>query len=262
MLFYEPPPTQADVHFRLFGFPVRVSPWFWIVALMFGVSGNSDPVMTLTWVVAAFLSILVHELGHAFLQRKFGGHPRVTLHGFGGLTICEDCDRSPGSQILISLAGPFAGFLFALLVVAVVRLSGHAIGFALSENQIDPRVAGARSVIIQPLVFVLAYFTTFDSNPLNHLVADLLQINILWGVLNLFPIYPLDGGRVSRELLTLGNPRRGVVASLWLSVFAAGVVAAYALWERWFVVILMFGYLAYLSYRTIAAYEQHWRGGQ
>jgi len=261
MLLYEPPPTQADVHFRLFGFPVRVSPWFWIVALLFGVSGNSNPVMTLTWVAVAFVSILIHELGHALLQRNFGGHPRITLHGVGGLAICEDCDRSPRSQILISLAGPFAGFLFALVVVAVVRLSGHGIGFALSPERIDPRVAGGGAVILQPLVWAYAYFAPFTSDPVNHLVADLLQINILWGVLNLFPIYPLDGGRVAREVFTLGNPRRGIVASLWLSVVTAGAVAAYALWQNWFIMTLLFGYLAYISYQTIRAYEQHWRGG-
>jgi stage IV sporulation protein FB len=126
MLLYEPPPTQADVHFRLFGFPVRVSPWFWVMALLLGVSGGpADPVETLLWVGVVFFSILVHELGHAFAQQSYGGHPRITLHGFGGLAICEDCDRSPRSQILISLAGPLAGFCLAGLVILILALSRH-----------------------------------------------------------------------------------------------------------------------------------------
>jgi len=48
---------------------------------------------------------------------------------------------------------------------------------------------------------------------------------------------------------------------LWLSVVTAGAVAAYALWQNWFIMTLLFGYLAYISYQTIRAYEQHWRGG-
>ena len=109
----EPPPTPADLHFRLFGFPIRVHPFFWVVILILGMGGlgggQADPVETLIWVAVAFISILVHELGHAVLQRRYGGHPWITLYGMGGLSSCDDCDRSPVSQILISAAGPVAG---------------------------------------------------------------------------------------------------------------------------------------------------------
>jgi stage IV sporulation protein FB len=248
MLLYEPPPTQADVHFRLFGFPVRVSPWFWIVALLFGVSGGpADPIETLLWVSVILVSVLVHELGHAFMQQHYGGHPRITLHGFGGLTICEDCDRSPGRQIVVSLAGPLAGFCLAGLVILILIVSGHFERFRPSMLPVQwmPYDIG------QPGKLSLR----------DELILMLLVVNIFWGAITLLPIYPLDGGRVAREVFTLGNARRGIVASLWLSVFAAGGVAAYALWQRWFVMVLLFGYLAYLSYRTIRAYEQQLRGG-
>ena len=115
MLLGEPPPTQADLHFRVFGIPVRVHPLFWIVTLFLGLAAARRPIRceTLIWVAVVFVSILVHELGHALMQRYFGGHPWITLYGFGGLASCNDCDRSPRSQILISLAGPVAGFLLA-----------------------------------------------------------------------------------------------------------------------------------------------------
>ena len=70
-------------------------------------------------------------MGHAFLQRYYGGHPWITLYSFGGLASCNDCDRSPRSQILISLAGPVAGFLLAGLVIVVLRLTGHSDRFCL-----------------------------------------------------------------------------------------------------------------------------------
>ncbi|NOZ40262.1 MAG: hypothetical protein GXP24_08560 [Planctomycetes bacterium] len=82
----EPPPTQADVHFRVLGIPVRVHPFFWIITLIIGMRGDSaPPAEVLSWIVAVFVSILIHELGHALVQRRFGGQPRIVLHGMGGL---------------------------------------------------------------------------------------------------------------------------------------------------------------------------------
>src|SRR5687768_2889887 len=130
MFLVEPPPTQADLHFRLFGIPVRVHPFFWLVTLLLSMSGQGtklDPVDALIWVAVVFISILIHELGHAFLQRRYGGHPRITLYSLGGLASCDDCDRSPSRQILISLAGPVAGFLFAAVLLLATYFSGHAV---------------------------------------------------------------------------------------------------------------------------------------
>jgi hypothetical protein len=129
MLIGEPAPTQADVHFRLAGVPVRVHPYFWIVTLIMGMggfrAGKADPVESLVWVAIVFVSILVHEMGHATMQRIYGGHPWITLYGLGGLASCNDCDRSPLRQIIILLAGPCAGFLLAAFVVAVLMARGH-----------------------------------------------------------------------------------------------------------------------------------------
>ena len=81
----EPPPSQYDLHFSLFGFPVRVHPMFWLVTLMLGYQ-SGDAAAVLTWIVAVFLSILVHELGHALVMRAYGLRPWIVLHGMGGLT--------------------------------------------------------------------------------------------------------------------------------------------------------------------------------
>src|SRR4051794_41088064 len=96
MLLGEPAPTQGDLHFRLFGFPVRVHPFFWLTTVIFGMGGGpADPQRTLVWVGIVFVSILAHELGHATMQRFYGGHPWITLYGLGGLASCNDCSRSP-----------------------------------------------------------------------------------------------------------------------------------------------------------------------
>ncbi len=264
MLLGEPAPSQADLHFRLFGFPVRVHPFFWVVSLLLGMGGigggQAVPVNVLIWIAVMFVSILVHELGHAFLQRFYGGHPWITLYSFGGLASCNDCDRAPRSQIAILLAGPGAGFLFAAFIVLVLRLSGHYVGFALNQTQIDLEALNLQRVLIQPMGPFLAFFEPLTSRPLNTMIGDLLQINILWGLVNLFPIYPLDGGQIARELFTLGNPRQGIEQSLQLSIGAAILVAIYGvLVTRSIFLALMFGFLAYGSYQALQSYRSHWR---
>lgn len=261
MFAAEPPPSQADLHFRIFGFPVRVSPWFWGVAVMLVIGGGKrvDPIEALVWVAVMFVSILVHELGHAFAQRHYGGRPWIVLYGFGGLAISDDRDRTPRSQILISLAGPAAGFLLAVLVMLIVRLSGRQIGFLPPGDGVDFEALGVSSVIIQPLIAFRAYFEPFNSKVTDQLVADLLQINILWGLINLMPIYPLDGGRVSRELFTLSQPRRGIVQSLWLSAGVATGFGIFGLLRGSIFTAFMFGYLAYANYQNIQAYDRHYR---
>src|SRR3954451_9356765 len=132
MLLGEPAPTQGDIHFRFLGIPVRIHPFFWVTSVFLGIgSKDADPMDILVWVGVVFVSILVHEFGHATMQRRYGGHPRVTLYGLGGLASCNDCDRSPLRQILILLAGPGAGFLLAGIIVAILKALGHLDGFTL-----------------------------------------------------------------------------------------------------------------------------------
>lgn len=242
MFLVEPPPSQADLHFSLFGFPVRVSPWFWAVSALMGIRGATGPTDLLTWVAVVFVSILVHELGHAFAMRHYGWQPRVTLYAMGGLASYDRASSyrqghsSPRSQILISLAGPAAGFALASLVIAALYVAQRKVNFSFD------------------ITVGTGQYLEFHS-PTYMLVRDLLFVNIFWGLINLLPVYPLDGGQVAREILTLGNPHNGIVQSLWLSVFTgAGLaIAGLMLFNQLFMAIL-FGYLAYSSYQTLQRY--------
>lgn len=84
-----------------------------------------------------------------------------------------------------------------------------------------------------------------------------MLINLFWGLINLAPIWPLDGGHVARELLTrFLKPSTGIVASLWLSTITASLVAVLlwlstrSLWNA-----VLFGALAYQSYQALVAYR-------
>ena len=172
-----------------------------------------------------FVSILVHELGHAFMQRFYGGHPWITLYGFGGLASCDDCDRSPRSQIHHFAGRAGGGFLAGRCCICRAVLSRLRIavkGFRMRAS--DP----VQWIWFDPVTISRLCQAVYVGS-CNDVVCELLQVNILWGLVNLLPIYPLDGGRIARELFTLGNPRQGIVQSLWLSIGVAVLMAVYAL---------------------------------
>jgi stage IV sporulation protein FB len=246
-LFQVPPPTRYDLNFNLVGFPVRIHPLFWVIALLLGYSGGI--VQMLIWVLAIFVSILIHELGHALAFRFYGQDSSIILHFSGGLTVPESISWggrtanvgfSPNQQIFISLAGPFAGFLLAALVAAGVTFSGGSI--------VSSYLLG---VIPLPVMAVLP----IGGSIVQSLVMALLWINIFWGFINLMPIYPLDGGQVARSLLLKNDPLDGVRKSLWLSVIAGGAVAAAGFFFLGSIYMaILFGFLAFQSYQSLQGY--------
>jgi len=245
LLFQVPPPTRYDLRFNLAGFPVRVHPLFWLIAVLLG-SSSGDLLQILIWVFVVFISILIHELGHALAFRRFGLSSQIILHFSGGLTVPEstlwgsrwaNVALGPNEQIFISIAGPGAGFLFAALIVGGVILSGGSI--------ITTRLLG---IIPLPGFALLP----FGGNILASFVTALLWVNIFWGFINLMPVYPLDGGNVARYILLQVDPVDGVRKSLWVSVITGGLIALVAFFLLHSVYMaLLFGFLAFQSYQTL-----------
>jgi len=182
--FYKRQITVAHI----FGIPVRFDyRWFivfilsaWLIAVnlsrggMFIGSFRLQPVGTATaWVLGVittlglFLSVLVHELSHAFMGRSEGIEiEEIVLHPFGGLARLRNEPENPRAEFRIAVAGPAASFLIG--VVSFVLL----------------------------LPIVRAGYTTAAS------ILFLISAgNLLLAVFNLFPGYPLDGGRVLRAIL-------------------------------------------------------------
>jgi membrane-associated protease RseP (regulator of RpoE activity) len=166
--------------------------------------------------------------------KRYGWKSYVVLHGMGGLACPEGSWRQPPagkSQIFISAAGPGAGFVFAAVLVALLLIFGRTVSF------LDWDI-GRGDPLEDPLAYIL--------------VAHLLYINILWGIFNLAPVYPLDGGQISRALLSRRSEQEGVRLSLWLSVWCGIFFAiAGAIWFRSVFFPLFFGYLAFASYDVL-----------
>ncbi len=235
-MFMEPPPSQGDVHFSLLGFPVRIHPMFWLMTLLLGMA--IPPPMFIFWIPAVVICILLHELGHAAVMRAFGYEASIVLYSFGGLAIPRGRRmgfRQPGpwGQILISLAGPGSGFLLA----AVLAAGLHAMGWLL----IHFPDGSLRDFMLLPIIPNHEKISTF--------IFFVFQITIWWGVINLLPILPLDGGQVAQQVFELLHPREAVRNSLILSVIVGGLMAfvAFAKWNDWYLGIL-FVWLTYSNF--------------
>jgi len=193
----EPDRTPYDLNFRLFGIPVRVHPLFWLGAALLGAPTLTAGLGYLAiWIAVVFVSILVHELGHAFAFRRFGSRSHIVLWMFGGLAVPHAGIAGRWRRIVASLAGPAAGFVLCALVWGSARLT-------------DWPVTGGKPVV--------------------YLYVALFLVNLYWGVMNLLPVFPLDGGQVSRELCDAKWRGRGFAVALKISIGTAVAVAVYSL---------------------------------
>jgi Zn-dependent protease len=199
----------------------------------------------LVWVAVVFIAILVHELGHALAFRRFGLSSQIILHFAGGLTVPEatlwgsrwaNVALGPNQNIFISLAGPGAGFLTAALIIAIVFALGGSVG-----------IDWLFGFIPLPVIARLP----FGGWILGSLLATLLGVNVFWGLINLVPVYPLDGGSVTRNVLLQVDPIDGIRKSLWISVIVGALIALAALLSVQIFLAILFGLLAFQSYQSL-----------
>ena len=190
------PPTPLDVRFRLFRFPVRVSLFFWLAMALLGQhTFAAGAAVGLIWVACGFLSILVHELGHGFAFRRYGTPASIELMAFGGVAIPSYPLASATRRLLVAAAGPAAGFLL--------------VGLVYGSNALADWESTAREA-------KFAY-------------SFLILVGLAWNLFNLLPVWPLDGGRILRELLVLAGRRRPDRTAFLVSMLLAGALGVYGL---------------------------------
>jgi Zn-dependent protease len=191
---------------NIFGIPVKIDPSFLLVCAVLAAGRLSQPSFLVEWLAVIFVSILIHELGHALVVRSFGLSPQIMLYSMGGLTSWrEEKDVSHAKHIAISLAGPFAGFIFGGIVylteIALPDLFGDRIG-------------------------IQAY-------------SDLMFVNFGWGIFNLLPILPLDGGNVAYSVEQWVTKKQSGIITRVVSLLVAGAVGLWAISIGWMWVILL-----------------------
>ncbi|HEX7492071.1 MAG TPA: hypothetical protein VF337_10260, partial [Candidatus Limnocylindrales bacterium] len=184
--------------------------------VLIGVGVRHDAFFVIEWVVVVAISILIHELGHAFALRSYNINPEIRLWGMGGLTT-SGFQLSPRKSILVSLAGPAIGIPVAIMVM-----------------------------VIRPWLP--------DVEPIRTIAGDLIFINLLWGVVNLLPIAGLDGGNIVTNLFTLAMGDRGRTPGLVLvgvASIAIAVAAAVVGFIYLTVVIAFFALMSPEPYLTL-----------
>jgi Zn-dependent protease len=252
----EPARSPYDLSFNLFGFPVRVHPGFFVLPVVFGGSAagaaENPGVLILIFMMVFFVSILVHELGHSLALRYFGVPSRIVLYWMGGLAIHENSawggrQLTPNQQIVVSLAGPLAGFSLAAVVVGVVLALGGTLVF---------QVLG-----MFPMLTGNWTGTAIESNSsLQILFGVALFCNIVWNLLNLAPVLPLDGGRVCQELCTKADYSNGMRNALMISMIAGGLIAFLGFMSRDNFVGIFFALLAISAWMTLQQISGRGRG--
>ncbi|MDG2221268.1 MAG: site-2 protease family protein [Rubripirellula sp.] len=258
MLIQEPGQSPYDLRFELLGFPVRVAWTFWAASLVFGyglvqtldnllavLSPGVLPLLLL-WTACLFVSILIHELGHALAFRQNGIRASIVLYYLGGLAIPTGSYSSRGSgglnpkqDIWVSFAGPLAQLLSAAVLGGVVVLMGYRLTvlewmpgpFASIPGTLE----GKELALDSPGLFALVTFYMFPS--------------VLWALLNLIPVWPLDGGHIMRSSILLNGGN--VVQALWVSVIVAGFMAFYGFSNGQQFLGFMFVMLGVSSYQAI-----------
>lgn len=233
------------LRFTIFGIPVVVEPWFWVVTAVFGnaigAMGSSDPTVYMwvgVWMAICFISILVHELGHAVTGIRLGGGSTwIKLWSMGGLAYNQGGRFTPKTRAMMIIAGPGAGLCLFVIVASVTMVMWpkgvgfevlwHWMIFSLNPNDMS-----------YPTQAVF-----WENIPKMRVLKTLVMINFWWSLVNLLPVYPLDGGQLidcfmksRKKMHQIGMITGAVVAAIGYFYFGS------------FYVAILFGFLAYQNY--------------
>src|SRR5687768_7205337 len=165
--------TEVKVHLTFF---ILVA--FWAMA-GYQQGGPAGALLATLSLLALFLCVLLHEFGHILMARRFGVRtPDVILLPIGGVARLQRIPDEPRQELLIAIAGPAVTLAIVVVVYALLSLAGETPRF----GELDPD---------------------------GPFLETLMRVNFYLLVFNLFPAFPMDGGRVLRALLA---SRIGLVA--------------------------------------------------
>jgi Zn-dependent protease len=180
----------------MIGAEVRIRPLFWASCLLLGVIYYCDPeiggmAMFWFWIAAVLVTLLAHETSHILAARLFGTRVRVVLSGLGGQVYGLE-ERKRWQRVLILLAGSLGNVLL------------YSILWLIADPEWNPL----------PVDRLGPDWIQFIANA-AHIA---LLINAFWVLLNVLPLWPLDGGRVAVEIGEGLLGRRGQIVALVTSL--------------------------------------------
>ena len=178
--------TQGDIGMnwslklgRIFGINFRVHVTFLLLLffVFFSASakgGAEAGTRAVLFICAVFACVLIHELAHSLIARRFGKEATsITLLPIGGVATMEEMPEKPTQEIAVAIIGPFINLVIAGVLYAFI---------------------GQWSGIAEP---------SFAPDSARAFFASLIAVNVMLAIFNLIPAFPMDGGRVLRGLLAL-----------------------------------------------------------
>ncbi|HEX2060707.1 MAG TPA: M50 family metallopeptidase [Thermoanaerobaculia bacterium] len=178
----------------------------------------------LLWIPILFLSVLIHELAHAGTIALFGfGASHIILGGMGGVTINQRRAR-PWQDFLISVAGPASSFVLMFLSLAAWQMT--------EIGRTDKM--------------------------LTEFLPRMAQANFLWGMFNLIPVPPLDGGHATRDFFRMFlSERNAFIIAIWIAIIGGGAVAVYGFVQGQFFIALYIAWFVYLAFQQWQYFREH-----
>jgi len=222
---------------KIMGIPIKLHITFLLILPFFAWSfavtpprlGFSDQDLSLRYVlsfaaaISLFICVLLHELGHSYIAKKHGTNiQNITLFLFGGVSSIEDIPKDPKTELKMAMAGPGVSFLIGLISIIIFSFF---------------KPAGAS--------FMNYLFLSPINDPYLRLVWMIAILNIILGIFNLLPAFPMDGGRVLRAWLaqrmsyikaTREAAGIGKMFAIFMGIFGL-------LYNFWFMLIAFFIYI-------------------
>ncbi len=222
------------LRFSLFRVPVIIHPSLWIILFLFSVLAEQSSVWHIvhisTFVAAGFISLLVHEMGHAVVGRILGGgQPQVYLEWLGGSCWNPDVKLTRAGGLMMTAAGPIANIVIGLLSLGAIYLlmcCNLEFCWECLEGSYEHESILSTGVLC--------------------LLRNLGVISLFWAAFNLLPIYPLDGGQLCAGLM------KSMRLVLSISIVSAIVMFLICLIFGKWVLMLFFVALAYFNYKRRA----------
>jgi len=204
------------VEFKLFGIPVRVEPSIWLILgifgfLNFGIESTQGIISIGLLIIAGFTSILVHELGHALMIKKYKLPTQIVLAGFGGFATHPAGILTRKQSFIVTLAGPLLQIILGLTIYFI-----------------------APTLNIPP------------NSLINIFIEIIILVSIAWALLNCLPILPLDGGRMLDSAL---GPKK-LKTTLLIGLITAVIVGILAYAYGFFFGAMFMGFFFYQNFQA------------
>ncbi len=222
---------------KIIGIPIKLHITFLLILPVFAWSFAVNPspfgfndqdvplqyVLSLAAAVLLFVCVLLHEVGHSYVAKKHGTNIQsITLFLFGGVSSIEEIPKNPKTELKMAIAGPGVSFLISLIFITIYLIFK------------PPGASFMDSLFWHPI-----------SDPYLRLLWMLSIINLMLGIFNLLPAFPMDGGRVLRAWLAqrmsyISATREAAGIGRMFAIFM-GIFGLF--YSFWFLLIAFFIYI-------------------